>query len=72
MSLLFTDEVDPKLFNSVRQSCKERTLRDLRSEIKELLKKINKDIETEEDEPKTIMKDMFSLLGKYRKIKELK
>jgi hypothetical protein len=71
MSTLFTDDTDPKLFNSVLEGLKENKIKTLKSEVKELLQKISKDIEKEE-ESKLVMRDMFTLLGKYRKVKELR
>ena len=37
----------------------------------DIIQKISKDIEKEE-ESKLVMRDMFTLLGKYRKVKELR
>ena len=71
MTTLFTDDGDPKIFNSVLESLKKEKIKKLKIEIRDLLKKINNDIE-KEDEAKIVMKDMFTLLGKYRKIKELR
>lgn len=71
MSTLFTDDTDPKIFNSVLEGLKLNKIHTLKSEVKELLKKISNDIELEEEDAKLIMRDMFTLLGKYRKIKEL-
>ena len=67
MTTLFTDDGDPKIFNSVLESLKKEKIKKLKIEIRDLLKKINNDIE-KEDEAKIVMKDILENLRYKGKI----